>query len=253
MLLSTLRALDALVGSEEDGYESAETVRKPPRPDAAARELERVAAEVRRLSERINTLMRRGDRMNEPYYALLDRKNKREQSYRGLAQFQPVWDADDDAELARLEQASRERDMQVLTLKNELRRLIHQWEHLKGVTNAHSSIRARATLMSRDSPRDVTEMPEEHTRAWYEQTTAELERRRAAMASKQARIAAETRLMAPLQEELDAQNVILQRLNRTPKAQLHNVEIYQCTTVIFSLIAQIQVHQRRINEIFSEP
>ena len=251
MLLSTLRALNALASSDEGGYESAETVRLPPRPDAAARELERVAAEVQRLSKQINRLMRRGDKSNETYFALMDRKNKREQSYKGQAQFQPDWNADDDARLAVLEQAFDERNMQVHTLRNELDRLIQLWKNLKG--KGHPPVRARATLMSSNSPRDVTVLPEEHERAWYQQTTAELQRRRAAMVAKQERIAAERRGMVPLEAALAEQNLILQRLKDTPKAELDNVEIFQCTTEIFSLLAQIQAHQRRINEILDEP
>ena len=252
MLLSTLRALNALVGSE-DGYESAETVRLPPRPDAEAQELERVAAEIRRLSKRIHKLMKEGDRMNEPYYALMERKNRKEQSYRGLSQFEQDFDARDDARLVELQQAFDERNMQVRTLRNELSRLIEQWQNLNGANKGHPPVRARATLMSSNSPRDVTVLPEEHERAWYQQTTAELQRRRAAMVAKQTRIAAERRGMVPLEAALAEQNVILQRLKDTPKAELDNVEIFQCTTEIFSLLAQIQAHQRRINEILDEP
>jgi hypothetical protein len=251
MLLSTLRALNALASSEEDeGYHSAETVRLPPRPAAEARELERVAAEIWRLSKRIDRLMKEGDRLNKPYYALLDCKNKREQSYRGLAQFQPDWDADDDAQLAELQQAFDERNMQVHTLKNELSRLIEQWRNLKG--KGHPPVHARATLMSSNSPRDSTEMSEQQEMAYIQETIAELNRRRDAMEAKQTRIAAERCVMDQLQETLAQEDATLQRLVAIPREQQDGAAILACSTGILSIIERIRAHQRRIDDIWRE-
>jgi prophage DNA circulation protein len=107
--------------------------------------------------------------------------------------------------------------------------------------------------MSRNSPRDVTESAEEYERASYQQMMAELERRRAAMVARQARITTETRLMAPLQAALAEQNGILQRLVKTPKEQQDTAQIFQCTSEVLLLVAQIQAHQSRIDEILGEP
>ena len=240
MLLSTLRALDALaeLGDAENAWDTTgDTVPSSTRPNDDARALVQQAhAEYFRVLARIEAVRKKIDRA--------DSKMRRVENG-------PYSDTRD-VEMARYQQAIDGYLMEIEGMRPELAAAIERWKKLKARCGLRSK-QPRATLMSSHSPRDVTETAEEYERASYQQMMAELERRRAAMVAKQARIAAERRGMVPLQDALAEQNVILQRLKATPREQQDNAEIFQCTTEIFSLLAQIQAYQRRIDDILDEP